>query len=204
MLLTVFSRLLTRLIPLIGLLCAVVPVMGAREPSYDQSWEQFGFAYCDLPCFVGITPGVTSFDQVARLLARHIPVLDPRMIASGSSINFWARMPTEQLAGLMRYDRGLVGEMRFNVVLPVQAVISELGTPDCILPNVYGEPDRLTVIFWERGQVSIGAVLSPAEHTVSLSADTMALWLRVTVPGDCSLRGAQPWRGFAPLWDYRS
>jgi hypothetical protein len=125
------------------------------------------------------------------------------MIASGSSINFWARMPTQQFAGLMRYDRGLVGEMRFNVLLPVEAVMAELGTPDCILPNADGEPDHLTVIFWERDLVSIGAVLSPDKHTVNLSANTMALWLRAATPGDCSLRGALPWRGFAPLWDYR-
>lgn len=202
MLLTIFSRLLARLIPLVLALCVVIPAMGKRPPESSAAWEQFGFAYCTLPCFVGITPGVTPFAGISQRLMQYIPSIDPRMINSGSAINFWARMPTQQFAGLMRYNAGLVGEMRFNVLLPVQAVLGELGTPDCILPNANGEPDRLTVIFWERDKVSIGAVLSPDERTINLSANTMALWLRIASPGDCSLRGAQPWRGFAPLWDY--
>lgn len=200
--LMLFSRLFLRLLPLVAALCAVIPVTGGRPLHPDDAWEQFGFGYCDLPCYAGITPGVTPFESAAPLLLRHIPLLDPRITASGSALNFWARMPGQQLAGLIRYDRGMVGEMRFNVLLPVAAVIEQLGTPDCILPNANGEPDHFTVIFWEREQVSIGAVLSPAQHTIDLSADMLALWLRAATPGDCSLNWALPWRGFAPLWEY--
>ncbi len=203
MLTTIFSRLTLRLLPACLLLCAVVPVFGARQLPRSEAWEQFGFDYCKLPCFAGITPGVTPFNGIAQLLLWHIPVIDPSLIASGSAINFWARLPTQQLGGLMRYERGTVGEMRFNGSLPVGEMVAELGSPDCILPNTQGDPDRLTVIFWERSGVSIGALIAPDQRTINLNADALALWLRAIAPGDdCSLWGALPWRGFAPLWRY--
>ncbi|MFN8448196.1 MAG: hypothetical protein U0521_06310 [Anaerolineae bacterium] len=202
MLLNLLSRILTRLLPMCLVLCIVVPGLAARPVIPGAAWDGFGFNVCKLPCFAGITPGVTPFDDIYRLLVSNVPLLDRRMIASGSALNFWARLPSQQFGGLIRYDARLVGEMRFNVILPVASVLEELGTPDCILPNTQGDPARMTVIFWERGNVSIGAVLSPNWHTIDLNADSLALWLRVATPGDCSLRGALPWQGFAPLWAY--
>ena len=202
MLLGVCLRLFVRVLPLCVLLCAAVALFGSRQPAEDDSWQRFGFTYCDLPCFAGITPGKTPFDSVSRLLIRHVQTVDPRMIASGASINFWARTKSQQFGGLVRYDQGLVGEMRFNVTLPLAQVITELGTPDCILPDSGGESDQATVIFWEREQVSIAAVLSPDPRAVNLNADTLALWLNAVQANDCSRSGAVPWRGFAPLWDY--
>lgn len=202
MLLNILSRLLLRLLPLLLALCVAVPVFGGRQIETGQGWADFGFDGCALPCYAGITPGVTPFDEIYPLLIDNVPMLDRRMIASGSALNFWAWTPSQRLSGLIRYDRGLVGEMRLNAIVPVAAVMTELGAPDCILPNTRGEPERMTVIFWERGQVSIGAVLEPSQHRINLNGDTLALWLHTAVPGDCSLRGALPWQGFAPLWTY--
>lgn len=201
MLLIALFRLLARLLPLILALCVVVPVFSGRHDSAAE-WQAFGFGACALPCYAGITPGVTPFDAIQPLLMENVPRLDRRMIGSGSALNFWATIPSQQLSGLIRYESGLVGEIQLNVVLPLTALITELGTPDCILLSASGEPGHNTVIFWERGVVSIGAVLERNQRRININGDARALWLRIAVPGDCSLRGALPWQGFAPLWTY--
>ena len=204
MLLKTLSRLLLCLLPLIVLLCAVIPVIAARDLGENTAWRVFGFDYCSLPCFAGITSGKTPFDDASTLLVRNVEAVDPRMINSGTSINFWARDSTQQLGGLVRNDRAQVGELRLMVILPVEEVISELGAPDCILPNTTGSPDRMTIIFWERSGISTAAVLGTdaQNRALNLSANTLAIWLSAMEPNPCALRGAQAWKGFAPLWGY--
>jgi hypothetical protein len=201
MLLMLFSRLILRVLPLAAVLCAVVPAMGGRPLYSDEVWEQFGFTICELPCFAGITPGRTPFQQTPSLLRKNIPLIRNRMFDTGAVVSFWASTEANDLSGFTRHIWGVVDEIRLNSLLPVDHLIAELGTPDCILPNTQSESSRMT-IFWERGQVSIGAVLSPDQPIINLNGDTLALWLRISVPGDCSRSGTLPWRGFAPLWAY--
>jgi hypothetical protein len=202
MLLKIMLRLFAFLLIACVLICGALTAFAGRQPDPDESWQHFGFATCALPCFAGITPGQTPFQSVQQLLIRHVQSVDPRMIASGASINFWARSKSQQFGGLVRYNEGRVGEMRFNVVLPLAEIITELGTPDCLLPNTSTDPDRVTVIFWEREQVSIAAVLAPDPRAINLNANTLALWLNPVQANDCSRSGAVSWRGFAPMWDY--
>ena len=202
MLLKIALRLFARLLGGCLLISFALTVFGGRLPNPSELWQHFGFTTCTLPCFAGITPGQTPFDIVPDLLVRHVQSVDPRMIAGGASINFWAQWKSQQLGGLVRYADGVVGEMRFNVVLPLAEIITELGTPDCLLPNTSSEANPVTVIFWERKQVSIAAVLSPDPRGINLNANTFALWLNAVQANDCSRIGAVPWHGFAPLWDY--
>ncbi|MEP7290255.1 MAG: hypothetical protein ABI835_00675 [Chloroflexota bacterium] len=184
-------------------LCAALPVFGARQLSQNQAWHSFGFDVCQLPCFAGITPGRSGFGSSSSTLVREVPAIDPRMIATGSSLSFWARLPEQQLSGVVRYELGGgVGEIRLNVTLPLEQVITQLGTPDCLLANTTDAPGVPTRIFWERGIVSIAAVLGTDQDAIHPNASVFALWVRAVTPPDCSLRGALPWRGFAPLWAY--
>jgi len=202
MLTRLFSSVLIRALLLCALLCAAIPALGARQTAPDEAWLKFGFAACDLPCYAGIMPGQTSFDQVTALLTRHIAVIDPLMIDGGASINFWGWIASQQLSGLIRYNQGQVGEIRLDLLLPVGELIEHLGAPDCILSGAGSDAQADTVIFWERQGVSIGAVLAPDPQAINLSANALALWLRDVQPEDCALRGAIRWQGFAPLWDY--
>ncbi len=177
---------------------------GARQPPDNSDWRSFGFDYCALPCFAGIMSGKTPFDDAQLLLVRNVEAVDPRMINSGVSINFWARLPTQQLGGLVRNDRSAVGELRLIVIVPLEEVITELGAPDCILPNTDGAPNRMTVIYWEQDGISTAAVLGADvnNRALNLNANTLAIWLSAMEPNPCELRGAQPWKGFAPMWRY--
>lgn len=132
----------------------------------------------------------------------HVPALDPRVISSGTSLNFFARASGQQLAGLLRYQTGgEVGEIRLNAVLPLDQLFIQLGAPDCILAATI---DRAPIIFWERGVVSIAAVLGMDGNAYKPGASFFSLWLRVAAPPDCTLRGARFWQGFAPLWVYQA
>lgn len=203
MLLKVSAVVVIKLVALCAALCVVVPVLGARQLPPHEAWFQFGLDACHLPCYAGITPGRSGFGSSGSSLLRLVPSIDRRMISSGTALSFWARMPSEQLSGIIRYaPGGGVGEIRLNARLPVERMIDQLGAPDCILGRTSESPAQMTVIFWERGVVSIGAVLTTGETGVSLSSDVLAIWMRDVNPPDCSLRGALAWRGFAPLWAY--
>ncbi len=201
MLLSVLLRLLLRLLPLLALLCAVIPAVGGYPAAQDEAWQRFGFTACDLPCFAGITPGRTPFDTVSTLLVRHVPAVDPRMIAGGMSINFYARAQGQQFGGVARYDQGRVGELRLNISVPVAPLIDQLGAPACVLSSA--DAEARIVIFWKQGAITAAAVLGSAQAALDLRGNVLALWLSAGGPDPCALRGAVPWRGFAPLWAYR-
>jgi hypothetical protein len=203
MTLKLVARLAVIVLTLCLLLCGALLAFGARQPAEDEAWTRFGFLTCELPCFAGITPGSTDFGETSALLTEHIPALDPRIISSGSSVNFFARVPTQLLGGVVRYQSGgQVGEIRINAILPIERLMAQLGTPDCILVDT-ASTDRSAVIFWERGAISIAAVLDANLNAVRVNTSTFALWLRIATPPDCALRGARAWRGFAPLWAYK-
>lgn len=194
-------RLLARLLLLTALLCAVVPALGGRSASTGDAWERFGFTACGLPCFAGITPRYTPFDTVSTLLSRHVPVIDPRMISGGASINFYASWHGQQMNGVARYDQGQVGELRLNVALPLAPVLEQLGAPDCLLSN-HNPANLLVVLFWQREGISVAAVLDQTAPTQDVNGRLLALWLSAVEPNDCARQGAVPWHGFAPLWSY--
>jgi hypothetical protein len=202
MLMSLFLRLLARVVPLTALLCAVIPVIGGRSANTGSAWERFGFTACGLPCFAGITPGYTPFDTLSNLMSRHVPVIDPRMIAGGASINFYAYWNGQQMSGVARFDRGRVGELRLNVSVPLAPVVEQLGAPDCLLLN--NNPANLqVVVFWQREGVSVAAVLDQTAPRVDVNGRLLALWLSAVEADNCKRQGAVRWHGFAPLWDYR-
>ena len=199
MLLTsLFLRLILRLLPLIVLLCAAIPTLGGRSLAADVSWQQFGFSACALPCFVGITPGKTPFNEIPDLLHRSIPLIGNRMFYNITAVNFWASIPPAQLAGWARNDQGIVSEMRLTSMLPFDHLLAQLGTPDCVLSGA----QRATVVFWIRGSISVGAVLEVDQRDFSPNNRISALWLRDPQPDDCEATGALAWHGFAFVSDY--
>jgi len=201
MLLTsLFLRLILRLLPLIVLLCAAIPMLGGRSLAADESWQHFGFGVCDLPCFVGIIPGKTPFNEIPDLLHRSIPLIGNRMFYNITAVNFWASLPlpSTQLAGWARNDQGIVSELRLTSSLPFDYLLAQLGTPDCVLSG----DQRATVVFWIRKAISVGAVLQADQRDFSPYSRISALWLRDLQPDDCENSGTLAWHGFAFVSDY--
>lgn len=204
MLLTLLFRLTLRLLPLCLLLCLVVPAVGGRSsvsPAQDEVWQRFGFAHCDLPCYVGIVPGKTTFRQSPVLLFSNLPAIDPRIFNSGTSINFWA--DNQRMSGSLRDEGGAAGELRLNTTMPLALFLPMLGAPDCIIVNTLDSPQRRVIVFWVRDYVSIGAVLDTGSRINANTSRILALWMRNVNPSDCARNDAVAWRGFMPLWAYR-
>lgn len=199
MLLMLLSRLSLRVLPLIAALCAVVPAVGGRPLRPDEAWDGFGFTICDLPCFAGITPGRTPFQQTPTLLRKYIPLIQNHMFNSGLAVHFWASTPAYDLAGSTTHAYGVVDEIRLNSPVPLDHLIAELGMPDCILLGI-GTTSHRSTIFWVRRQISIGAVLQG--ESLDLSARVPALWMYLADPTECARGDTIRWRGFAPLWNY--
>ena len=204
MLLTLLLRLTLRLLPFCLLLCAALPILGGRSSAsaaQDGAWERLGFTICDLPCFVGITPGKTSFRQSPVLLFRNLPAIDPRIFNSGTAINFWA--DSRRLYGALRDAGDAVGEVRLTLSLPLGQLLPALGAPDCIIVSTLDSPQRRIVVFWVRNHISTGAVLDADNRIIADQTRVLALWMRSVNPDDCSRSDAVAWHGFAPLWAYR-
>ena len=200
--LKVFSRLLLWILLLCVLLAVIVPGFGGRSLAADQGWEQFGFSFCELPCFAGMTPNETPYNEAIDLLRRHIPVMENHMFNTSSTVNFWLDMEDRQLAGSVSYSQGLIGEISLTALLPVDHLIAQLGMPDCILPLRADDPHRARAIFWIRQPVLIEAMVSGDEHVLNLDSRIRVLWLRTAQADECVQRGALLWRGFAPIWEY--
>lgn len=198
MLLTAFLRFTLLLLLLCTLLCALVPVFGGRSLSENEAWQSFGFTVCDLPCFVGITPGKTPFDIMPDLLHRSIPLIGNRMFYAYTAINFWASLPHTELSGWARNNQGVVGELRLTAPLALDHLIAQLGTPDCVLAGA----QRATVLFWLRKTVSIGAVLEVDQADFNPNSPISALSLRSSETDACATSGALAWHGFAFIADY--
>lgn len=197
--LMLLSRLSLRVLPLIAALCAVIPAVGGRSLHADEAWDGFGFTICDLPCFAGITPGRTPFQQTPMLLRENIPSIQNHMFNSGLAVHFWASTPAYDLAGSTTHAYGVVDEIRLNTPIPLDHLVAELGMPDCILLGI-GTTSRRSTIFWVRREVSIGAVLQG--ESLDLSARVPVLWLNVAYSTDCVRGNTIRWHGFAPLWSY--
>ena len=203
MLLTrLFLRLILRLLPLIVVLCVFVPALGGRSLPADDAWQQFGFSVCDLPCFSGITPGRTPFNEMPTLLRRSIPLIGNRLFNAGTAINFWASLPAAfsggELSGWARNNSGLVAEIRLTARLSFDHLLLELGTPDCVLTS----QQQSTIVIWIRKAISIGAVLNANEQNFGLNSRVSTLWTRSAEPDDCWASGARAWHGFARVADY--
>lgn len=201
MLLMLFSRLSLRLLPLIAALCAVMPTAGGRSLPANEVWDDFGFTRCDLPCFAGITPGQTPFQQSTSLLRQNIPLIQNRMFNTGTVVHFWASTPDDELAGFARQISGVVDEIYLTLPLPLDHLIATLGMPDCIIP-VSNATSRRVTIFWTRRQISIGAVLQGDNRTFDLNTRVPALWMHPANPSECEQSSAVRWRGFTPLRNY--
>lgn len=198
----VVLRLVPRLLIITALLCSAVPALSKRAPVDDPAWRALGFDACTLPCWAGIMPGETSFDEAYDLLMQHVSVLDTRLLMSGSQINFSASLADQYANGLLFYSQGQVGNIRLNVQLPLIQFIERLGAPYCFVysQGPYGTSGSVTV-YWESDGVLIAALVPPSGADVQPTTTIQALALNPNEHA-CEQEETLPWLGFAPRWRY--
>lgn len=117
----------------IGLIVVVVLVLLARTD--DDRILLFNPPGCTLPCVLGITPGITSFDDALRVIDQTIP---PQQIVSAGS--FWIK--TDQgtrIDILLQRTDPREGDYVVEIQLSSDDRITTLGT----LLRSYGEPSTV-------------------------------------------------------------
>lgn len=199
MLVMLISRLSLRVLPLIVVLCAVVPAAGGRALHPDEAWEGFGLTICSLPCYAGLTPGRTPFQQTPSLLRQNVPLIQNHMFNTGLVVHFWAETPAYELAGFVRHISGVIDEVHLDSPLPLDHLIAELGMPNCVIPGASTSLRRST-LFWTRGHISIAAVMRG--DSFDLNARVPAMWIYPANPPACERDDAVRWRGIVPLDEY--
>lgn len=186
----------------VGLLLMGHPLMASTP--VDVIGSRFGLTACALPCWAGIVPGETPFEQAPQTIADHLPITQNRFMVSSSHINYWLTITDEPFSGLIDFERGVVSDIRINAPVPMWYMIALLGTPDCLWigdPSI-SQQDTIAV-YWQRDSLSTGAFLNFEEGT-RWQPDTLmdTVWVGTEI-GFCEDVGLQAWRGFAPFWRYR-
>lgn len=196
------------LIPIyfLTLLLTVGSVLASKDtPQPDtEYWSQFGFNACAMPCFAGITPGETPFNNAATLVANYLPALRQQILVSSSQAIFFGEDSATgaSLTGIARYIGGKVGEIRLTLTRTLVDVLLRFGSPDCTLAYPPGNAEYLYLYWEDEGSVFWASV------TVNSYVDfeSQVFTITSTTLEDaavCSSNTAtEPWRGFAPMWVY--
>jgi hypothetical protein len=157
-----------------------------------------GFDACQLPCWAGITPSETEFDQAVHILQANIP--DARTLVKQAVISFGTIVENSVLSGGVYAVEEKVSTIQLNVVLPLHELMQTLGSPDCVRVLTSPSSPDWMMLYWTRGKLIVKTLLA-ANPWGRLEVDSTAQSLEIG-PEDGSCRSALHWQGFAPVWSY--
>lgn len=157
-----------------------------------------GFGVCSLPCWAGITPGVTTTADVIALL--DLPAFTELPQTFNEGVFFTIESPTTNFEGIVRGDhRGIVNLIRLIGPLPIPYLFGQLGQPDCAL---YPDPSTSITVIWLREQITIRVILFP-DLDGNIHPDGNAHFLDIHLSTtQCTQPETLPWLGFVPSWRY--
>jgi hypothetical protein len=148
-----------------------------------------GIGGCEQPCWAGIEPGHTRFDQVTTLLAQHDPSLSSIRMQLSSEPSYEIQGAT--LSANVGSSGGMVGYISVKSAFPIWRLLLLLDRPDCVRP----QGNLLIEIIWEFDDVTISA--SAPQHP-ELIASAVTLWQPEKSP--CSGESIRRlWTGYGTL-----
>lgn len=199
----VVHRLMPPVILTAVVLCFVVTAL-FRQPYVDHpAWRAFGFETCDLPCWAGIVPGETLFADAFDLLVEQVPNLTMRVLIGGTQISFTAASPEQVAAGTLFGQQQRVSSVQLNLQMPLDQLVSRLGTPDCFLYTLDAfSPGGSLIVYWESERTVISALVHLQNARMRLTSPIQALALSAESP-HCDEEGKVGWIGFAARWRYQ-
>lgn len=192
------ARLALALIFIGAALTTVIPRLFPHSPNAPDYWNAFGFGVCDLPCYAGIHLGDEGFDRALSRLEQHIENFTRSALVVGETIYFQSENADGQhLTGSVSFVRNRVVALSLGTAVPVDLLLTSMGTPDCVLviPNALND-----VWYWYLPDAVITAQIN--ERSSTTSADYLTL-VPLGESSGCDTALMTPWRGFAPSWVYR-
>jgi hypothetical protein len=213
----------------IALLCFALFTLGAaaahglaqgQPKPFSYYWSAFGFADCAMPCYLGIVPGETAFREAAGIVAERLPTYSSMLTDEGSQVVFFGvwQGSSQTVSGLVRNRRGLVGEVRITLNVPLVEVVLEFGPPQCVMLYPQRAPS-IMYLYWDDGEIMHWASVTLVAGqriiprisyetpvftiaTSALEAGNVCSGPSAATPPQANAR-LVPWRGFAPLWRYQ-
>ena len=160
-----------------------------------------GFDACQLPCWAGLVPGETAFNDAATQLRAYLPSSHTWVGQNGSIVSFSTAIEDTFLSGVAYYSRGKVGRVSTNALLSVGYLLDTLGEPDCVvLFRQIDLPSQL-VLYWQREQWFVRTMLV-ASKSGHLNASGLAQGFAIGLDNQICNEQSQSWLGFAPVWRY--
>jgi hypothetical protein len=159
-------------------------------------------ADCRLPCWNGITPGQTRYNEAVNIL--ETLGYQPKRSSEDGAL---PRQNTYQAASPMlickvglnrsRQLSSLVSEMTLEVCgsLPIGSVIDMIGPPRAIMPYI-------SILDYSGGTTTV-IVLRQRLCQMPLTPHHEVMFISVSEDASGELANTElPWRGFLPLWRY--
>ena len=148
-----------------------------------------GIGGCDQPCWAGVEPGHTAFDQVKILLAQYDPNLTPLLVQLSAEPSY--EIQTATLSAIIGSNQGIVGYISVKSAFPIWRLLILLDQPDCVRP----QGNLLIEVIWEFDDVTISA---SAPQRPELIASAITLWQPDKSP--CSGESIKrDWSGYGTL-----
>ncbi|MBI1257860.1 MAG: hypothetical protein GC204_10350 [Chloroflexi bacterium] len=181
---------------LIGLTTALLLLIGARHYDSRSVTAFFGDSCTMLPCWQGIRPGVTTFNQALGILHTHPWVNEvsevyasPKSVASGTILIYWTWRDAYPYGGratpqgIAVTDQGVVVQLYLTTTIPFGDLWLTLGGAQGELSNFLSDTSALhvdhTALFTDDG---IAATASLAVDCVAETPDfwhqAVFMWLR--------------------------
>jgi hypothetical protein len=202
---------------IVVMLCAMA-VSWSRQVE-DQTmaayWRDLGFDVCDLPCYAGIVPGETDFDDVTGLLAANLPALSNQLLVSNSQVGFTVEGDISAddrrvfLSGGIYYFQGNTRDIRGSVDFPLRWALLRFGAPDCATANPMINPQndmQILYLYWQgnEGFYWVGVAVFGEHLTFEAQVfDIGASVNRDNLPVCKNPSPMTAWQGAAALWRYR-
>lgn len=199
--LALIRRLLLPLLIACGLSLGVVLALHRGE---SPAITLPGFDACALPCWAGMTPGETLYADAPRLIGEHISGATLNFERGFAQINFTMQAPgTNPIFGSIYDDRGQVGGVRLDGVIPLWLLLEQAGRPRCVSSSqALTSNARVINVYWQMGDIYLWSFTAFAA-TDRFHPASPAISLFILHSEDpCIQPDAQAWRGFAPLWVY--
>lgn len=196
--------MLTSLTLIAGIM-ALLLVSARRDPLPGiAASSQPGFSICALPCWAGLHPRETRFEDAIKLIIDNLREWRFEFGANNNQLTFSAQAGETPLAGTVYEDRGYVGGMLINAAFPQWMLLQELGRPYCVRTSHIATTDQETVVlYWRLEGLFILGISQIGPDDWKLGSKTTALYI-VASDDVCELPDAMPWRGFMPIWRYNA
>jgi hypothetical protein len=187
------GHLIPRILALALLLVTVVLVLWHDDP---PPLVHPGFDVCALPCWGGILPGATRYEQASAVLATNLNDARLRFQPYMSEVTFWELAGAGGVFGAVYDDRGIVGGVRLDFSIPLWHLLSRLGSPLCVHRSIQGVGVNIYSVYWQVEDLyMLGMVLldEPADWRLERPVNMLFIYQGAD---PCTAPGTIAWRGF--------